>query len=370
VDADRAPGVIDPVRLKIFDTDVHHGMWESSALFPYLSRVYRDRLSEYGFGGGGGAYAYNGGVRGFREDIFEGSLPKYPGVTIPDPEMCKRQLLDGAGVDVALLGGGGSVTLATAGTDVEYSSALIKAFNDYSIEEWLTADDRFRLAIGVSVQDPYAAAEEVDRLAAHPQVVSVMLPCGMSRPFGQKFYRPLHEACARNGLAITFHFGAEGAGVNPPPTAAGWPNSYIEGRMARPSFYMVHLSSLIFGGVFEAFPTLKVGMIETGIAWIPPYLWRMDQDWKALRAQVPWVKRPPSSYVYDHVRFSSQPLDEPSPPSALNHLLEWVRADKTVMFASDYPHFDWDEPRQTFKNLPLPLKQRILWDNAAELYGV
>lgn len=358
-----------PARVMVADTDVHHGMWDKSSLHPYLSRVHRERLDEYGFGGGGGGYAYNGGAGGYRMELFGERRPTAGGVVVPDPEMCRRQLLDEAGVDIALLGGGGGEIASTSGPDVAYSNALIRAFNDYSVNEWLSVDDRFRLAIAVSVQDPAAAAAEVDRLADHPQVVSVMLPCGSTRPFGHGSFRPLHEACARRGLAITVHFGQEGAGVNPPPTSAGWPGGYVEGRMMRPAYYMVHLSSLVFEGVFEEFPTLKVGMIETGVSWIPPFIWRMDQNWKALRHQIPWVKRPPSEYVLEHVRFSSQPLDEPPNSSMLTELLDWVQADRMMMFSSDYPHFDWDDPRQTLKHLPLPLRRRIFWDNAAELYG-
>jgi predicted TIM-barrel fold metal-dependent hydrolase len=358
-----------PLVLRVADTDVHHGMWETSGLYPYLSRVHRERLAEYGFGAGGGLFANNGGRQGFRADILRDRQPTAPGAQAPDPELCRRELLDGAGVDVALLVGGGGEIGSTAGPDVAYSSALIRAFNDYSVQEWLTVDERFRLAIAVSVQDPRAAADEVDRLGDHPQVVSVILPCGATRPYGQEFYRPLHEACARRGLAITLHFGLEGSGVNPAPTAAGWPSSYVQARMMRPSFYMVHLSSFVFDGVFEQFPNLKVGMIETGVAWIPDFMWRMDQNWKALRWQVPWVKRLPSDYIREHVRFCSQPLDEPGHRGAMDHILEWVGADRLVMFSSDYPHFDWDEPRETLAKLPLPLRQRIMWDNAAELYG-
>jgi predicted TIM-barrel fold metal-dependent hydrolase len=360
---------LGPAR-KVFDTDVHHGMWEPAALFPYLDRVHRDRLNEYGFGGGGG-YAANGGERGYRADLFEDDRrPTYPGVTVPDARMCQRQLLDGAGVDIALLGGGGGIVSATSGTDTGYANTLMRAFNDYSVEEWLTVDDRFRLAIAINPQDPLAAAEEIDRLGPHPQVVSVMLPCGATRPFGNPFYRAIHTACARNGLVITLHFGAEGSGVNPPPSAAGWPTTFVESRLMRPSFYAAHLSSFVFEGVFEAFPTLRVAMVETAFAWIPAHLWRMDSDWKALRAHTPWVKRLPSEYVFDHVRFSSQPLDEPSPRGAMAELLGWVRADRTLMFSSDYPHFDWDDPGHTFNQLAPQLRSRILWDNAAELYGV
>lgn len=367
----RATGSEPAEQLKVFDADVHHGPWKTSSLFPYLSAVHAERLKDYGFGGGGVSWAYNGGSQGFRADILKDRSEKtYPGVVVPDPEVCKKELLDEAGVDVALLVGGGGESTATAGPDVAYSTALIGAFNAYSVAEWLTVDDRFRLAIAINPQDPQGAAAEIDKWGDHPQVLSIIMPCGATRPYGHPFYRPIHEACVRNKLAITLHFGVEGSGVNPQPSAAGYPTSYVQSRLLRPSFYKPHLASFIFDGVFEEFPTLKLGLIESTIAWVPSFIWLMDQNWKQLRAQTPWVKRAPSAYVADHVRFCSQPVDDPTPKDGMAKTLEWLDADRTVMFSSDYPHFDWDEPVETFKNLPIESRRRLMWDNAADLYGV
>lgn len=358
------------VTFKVFDTDVHHGPWKTSSLFPYLSQVHAERLRDYGFGGGGVSWAYNGGSQGFRQDILKDRGKKtYPGVVVPDPDVCRKELLDDAGVDVALLVGGGGESIATAGPDVAYANALLGAFNDYSIAEWLSTDERFRLAIAVNPQDPQWSAKEIDRLGSHPQVLSIILPCGSMRPFGHPFFRPIHEACVRNGLAITLHFGVEGSGVNPSPSAAGYPTSYVQSRMLRPGFYQPHLTSFVFDGVFEEFPSLKVGLIETGIVWVPSFLWLMDQNWKALRHQVPWVKKPPSEYIHSNVRFCSQPVDDPQPRDGMAKTFEWIDAAQTVMFSTDYPHFDWDEPVGTFKGMEPDLRRRLMWDNAAELYG-
>jgi predicted TIM-barrel fold metal-dependent hydrolase len=144
----------------------------------------------------------------------------------------------------------------------------------------------------------------------------------------------------------------------------------VEARQARPSFYQAHISSFVFEGVFERYPMLKVAALEGGFAWVPSYLWRMDADWKGLRPQTPWVKRPPSEYVLEHVRFASQPADEPDPPEALGSILEWMHAEQTLMFASDYPHWDWDDPAQTFARLDDTLRTRIMSDNARETFGL
>src|SRR5579859_2304022 len=69
-----------PVRLRVIDTDVHHGIRAPADLFPYLSQVYRERVADYGFGGGGGLYAYNGGKKGYRVDSLDDESP--PGVSV------------------------------------------------------------------------------------------------------------------------------------------------------------------------------------------------------------------------------------------------------------------------------------------------
>ena len=83
--------------------------------------------------------------------------------------------------------------------------------------------------------------------------------------------------------------------------------------MARPQTAMAHLASLICEGVFEKFPDFRFLLIEHDFFWVPGMLWHMDSDWKALRDYTPWVKKLPSEYVRNHVRFGSQPMpDVPS----------------------------------------------------------
>lgn len=363
------PATAAKARLTVVDTDVHHGIGDKSDLYPYLSQTYRERLEDYGMGGGGGLYANNGGKLGRRADTLDPNDAKDKTATATNVENLRVKLLDEAGVDIAILTGS-SVYNVSGSTDIEYGSALCRAFNDFTIEHWLSADPRFRFAMAICTQDPAGAAAEIERIGDHPGVVAVLMPCAATRPFGHRFYRPIHEACARHNLAIALHFGGEGGGVNPPPTAAGYPTHYIESRLARPSFYQVHLASFIFEGVFELFPRLKVAMLESGFAWVPAYRWRMDSDWKGLRYQTPWVQRLPSEYLRDHIRFASQPMDEPDTDADLLQLVRWMEGERTLMFASDYPHWDWDDPAKTFTAFPTDLRARIFSENARETFGL
>ena len=71
------------------------------------------------------------------------------------------------------------------------------------------------------------------------------------------------------------------------------------------------MMSMIMEGVFERFPTLKIVMIEAGFAWIPSFGWRMDRNWKRLKAEVPHLKRAPSEYMRENFWVSTQPMEEP-----------------------------------------------------------
>lgn len=359
-----------PDKMIIVDTDVHHNYRHKSDLFPFMSRFNAERFAEYGFGIEGG-YAFNGGSRGRRIDIIDENNPPPPdiGPTAFDVDDTRRRLLDGNGIDLAILTGGPG-QMASAMMDLDYASAICRAFNDYSIAEWVERDSRFRLAIHINSQDPAGAVAEIDRLGSHPAVCAIMLGCGAPRPFGHRFYHSIYEACLRNDLAVAMHFGGEGAGVNPPPSAAGYPSYYIESRQLRPSFYAVHVSSFVFEGVFEKFPTLKVGMLEGGFAWLAPLLWKMDLDWKGLRRQTPWVKKLPSEYVKSNIRFATQPMDEPDDPEALKHIIKWIDGANTLMFATDYPHWDWDDPSKTLAGYPEDLRRRIFSENAIDTFGL
>ena len=86
--------------------------------------------------------------------------------------------------------------------------------------------------------------------------------------------------------------------------------------------------------------------------------------------EVPWLKRKPSEYIRDHVRFTSQPIERPDKDKHLLKLLDLMDAEHILMFSSDYPHWDFDDPNYAFPKLPAPMRQRIFYENAKELYGL
>ena len=133
---------------------------------------------------------------------------------------------------------------------------------------------------------------------------------------------------------------------------------------------MSHLVSLLCHGTFERLPSLKVLLIEGGIAWLPGILWRLDTNWRALRTEIPWLDRKPSEVAREHIRFSTQPLEHTDGhDETLFEMLEAAGAPDKLCFASDYPHWDFDDPDFMLKRLPESWREKVLHGNAADLYG-
>ena len=356
--------------LALVDCDVHQTVSAPEELLPYLSRVYRQQATEQGIRFPGSGY-FNVANDAARTDLATNcDLPKHDGRQMGTTyERLKEQHLDLWNVDKVLLTGA-STYGASVLPDPDFAAALCRAFNDWTIEQWLEKDDRLMMALSISTTDPQLAVAEIERLGPDPRVRAVMLPTGNRMPYGNRFYHPIWEACERHGLVVGIHPGNEGAGMAGSPTGVGYPTYYIETRMARPQMAMAHSVSLIAEGVFEKYPGLKVLIDECDQFWAVGLMWHMDADWKSLRDQTPWVKRLPSEYFRGHIRVGSQPMLEPENNAQFFTMLDAMHAEETLVFSSDWPHWDWDDPATTFPKLPERLHRRVFCDNARELLGL
>ena len=346
----------------IVDCDCHHIWHEIDDLFPYLPRQYVEQIRDFGPMLPKLSYTNVPNVLGFRADLEVTSETNFAAFTV-------KEHLDPYQIDAAVLTGG-SVYGVVGISDVDYASALARAWNDWTLDTWVAEDPRFRMSLAVCPNDPVQAAAEIRRMGDHPAVVAVMLPAGARHPYGNRFYHPIYEAAAEHGLVMMTHFGGEGAGVTNPPTAAGYPSYYLEMRMARPQIAQAHVVSLVCEGVFEKFPSLQWLFVEVDTWWIPGLLWHFDGDWKGLRDTTPWVKRLPSEYIREHVRVGTQPLEQPPRRQDMATFMDWAHADEMLVFASDFPHWDWDEPRATAAMLPRELRPRIFGETARALFNL
>lgn len=354
--------------LTLIDCDLHHNPATAEELFPYLPQHYIQYIKDFGLMMPRLGYTNVPG-KGARDDLWNNTDYSGPNPSA-QPSVAITRHLDPYKIDYGILTGGAEAYAMAVHNDPDYANAICRAFNDYTAEHWLAADNRLRGSIHVSATDPQLAAQEIHRLGPKPEFVQVMMPGGAKMPFGNRYYHPIYEACAEYNLPLCSHFGGEGAGVASPPTPVGYPTYYLEMRMARPLTAMAHTVSLICEGVFEKFPNFKVLFIEQDFFWISGLMWHMDQDWKGLKEYTPWVKKLPSDYIRGHIRVGSQPMPDMPTQDDLKTLLRWVHADEIMVYASDYPHWDWDEPSTFLQGFDPSLRQKIMVDNARGLYDL
>ena len=157
---------------------------------------------------------------------------------------------------------------------------------------------------------------------------------------GRKRYWPIYEAAVEAGLPVGIHaFGYSGWAM----TNTGWPSFYIEEVSEHATSAQAVVMSMIFEGLFERYRDLKIVLIECGFGWLPALGWRLDKHWKRMRDEVPHLTRAPSEYIREHFYVSTQPMEETEDPTHVLDAMRWIGFDR-ILFASDYPHWDFDDP--------------------------
>ncbi|MCF6470628.1 amidohydrolase [Nonomuraea sp. MG754425] len=355
-----APALV-PVR--VVDNDVHpvpkNGQFLDHIPEPYRSRYFmRQRFGE--------TITYDAPdydeAKAMRMDAF----PADGGFPGSDPEMAFQHVIMEAGCDIAILEPGSPEDIRP-----EIATARAIATNNWLDAQWLSGQGnwhgRWRGSICVAIEDPEGSAREIERWAGHPYMGQILLHAEPRPSWGHPKYDPVWAAATRHDITVACHLG-RGAFDNHPRPPVGWP-SYNHDFMVTYSLLAANqVMSLIFDGVFERFPTLRIVLVEHAFNWILPLMWRMDAIYAARGGDVPHVKRKPSEYVYDHIFFSTQPLDYPEDKLELTRSLELMRADKLLLFSSDYPHWTYDDPTWVLKHIPEDMRDAIMFKNGIELY--
>lgn len=346
----------------MIDCDVHNDWSSSNVLLPYIDTTFRDYLLRGELPGARGSFPHAHRPWLHPEDFRRHDIK--PANDDEHYSFMREHLLDRYQPDVAILNGEEALEVSTL-ANPHYASALASAYNDWVIDTWLPRDDRFWASIIIAPQDPQGAAAEIRRLGSHPRVVQVLASHGSYRPYGDKFYDPIWQACSEVGLPFAVHLGGQG-GINYQPIGGGPTTYYWETHalLLQPS--MTHVASVISNGIFERYPNMMFVVIECGVTWMPSILWRLDANWKALRKETPWVKRLPSEYARDHIRLSTQPLEEAANKQHLWDVLAAMDGENMLMFASDYPHWDFDAPDDM--QLPKEWLPKIMDGNARQVY--
>ena len=347
-------------KMAVIDCDIHNALPAIDALSPFLPDRWRRHHQTFGYRGYNGINypPVNPHAAARTDAVPPSGLP--PG---SDLQFMREQLLDSWELEYGVLN---PLVLLGSEFNIEYSAAIASAVNYWQIAEWLEPEPRLRASLVVPSEDGELAADEINRLGDHPGFVQVLMLARLLEPIGRRKYWKIFEAAVDHDLPIGVHF----SGLNGDPlTGAGWPSYYIEYHAGMTAVFQSVVTSLVYEGVFERFPTLKVVLVEGGFGWLPPLMWRLDRSWQVLGDEVPHVRRAPSEYIRDHFWISTQPMEEPATPEQFQQLLGQLNMDDRLMFATDYPHWDFDAPDQALpQSIPPDLRRQILADNARALY--
>ena len=365
----RSDSVAPPMsRLAIADCDIHPrpagvgigGV--SRSLYPFLSRRWIDHVEEFGITyrqpwEKGSAYP-KGQPQACRRDAFtpDGGSPG------SDLRFMAEQHLDPNNVALGILN---PLTSGQGATNPLLSDAITHATNEWQKAEWTSKDSRLRASVVVPYEDTRASVREIELRSGDPSFAQVLLLSRTAEPLGQRRYWPIYEAAAAANLAVGIHAFGNGGWPN---TAGGWGSYYIEEMVGHAQAQQALLISMILEGVFEAIPSLRVVLIEGGLAWAAALGWRMDRQWTKLKRELPHLTRAPSEYIKTNVWFTTQPIEEPEPRSHLEEALDWIGWDR-ILFATDYPHWDFDDPEHA---IPLKLaeaqRRAVFLNNAKTVY--
>ena len=175
----------------------------------------------------------------------------------------------------------------------DLSAAFCRAINDWVAKEWLDRDPRLRASIVVPMHSPELSAREIERCAADPRFVQVLVWEMQEIPLGRRQHWPIYRVAEQLDLPIGIHAGSS---YRHPPTNLGWPSYYLEDYVSWSTGFAGVLNSLISEGVFVEFPRLKVVLMESGVTWLPAWMWRANKTWRGVRAEVPWLEKSPPDY--------------------------------------------------------------------------
>jgi uncharacterized protein len=354
----------------ICDVDGHH--YESGSyakICEYIEDpVMRDQAKYQGMGGGGIASS-----RGGYQELM-GRVTRYPGRrkektpsgVLRDIALTKRWL-DAIGIDVVCLFPTPMLSLGlTPRKEVEV--ALARAYNRWLCEEVLAQEPRIRSSLYLPLNDPEATYQMVKEFGDKKGVIGFTIVAPHYKAVYDNAYIKTYALIEEMGLPLVFH-GAFAWGED---QSIGLCNRFLAVHALGFSWFnIVHCTNWLVNGMPERFPKLKVAWVESGLAWIPFLMQRLDNEWMMRSSEVPLLKRRPSDYMRE-MFYSTQPMEMVNNREALELTFKMISAETQLMYASDYPHWDMDLP-STIYDLPFLSEQgkrNILGGNAKRFFNL
>jgi len=268
---------------------------------------------------------------------------------VEDAEQLYEDLCEGFNVDYPIIN---SFAYLPNFPDPEMAQAVSRGVNDMLLDEYLDEYDNFKGLVGVDVREPEKAAEEIHRIGSEDDIVGVCIENGAeNRMLGDPIYDVIYKAAEDNNLPVAFHSGAGSIFMQ------GFPNQHTGFRkflsehvVSHPFAMMQTMTSLIVQGTPVKFPDLDFIFLEAGIEWVPSVMYRLNKEYSMRRVEAPLLEKSPEEHIRDSCYIGTQPMGEPNDPTDIQKLIK-ILGPEMIMFATDYPHWDFDEPNGVDKHL-------------------
>jgi hypothetical protein len=206
----------------------------------------------------------------------------------------------------------------------------------------------------------------VEEFGDKPGVIGFTVTSTRYKPVHHNAYMRMYAMLEERGLPLAFH-----AGFNWEDGSMAQLNRFM--TMHALSFVhcnLVHMANWVINGLPERFPKLKVIWIESGLAWLPYLMQRLDSEYMMRPSEAPLLKKLPSEYMRD-MYYTCQPI-ETSNMALTEATLKGINGGTQLLYASDWPHWDFNPP-STIYDLPFlseQEKRNILGGNAMKLFNV
>lgn len=250
---------------------------------------------------------------------------------------------------------------------IDMEVTLGRAYTRWLVETILPADKRIKSFAYLPFNSPQAAIKMVEDFSDCEGIIGFCVTSARYKPVYHNDYMRLYAMLEERGLPIAFHAGYH---WNDPSLATI--NRFL-GMHALGFVWcnMVHMTNWILNGIPERFPKLKSVWVESGLAWVPFLMQRLDEQYLMRTSEAPLLKRLPSDYMRESCWYSSQPMERTN-LKATELTFEMINAETQLLYSSDWPHFDFDTP-SIVSRLPFLSEQaqrNILGLNAAKLFNL
>ena len=351
----------------IVDTDSHH--YETEA-FKEIAEYIDDPVMRYeakfqghsrgGFTSETGSYQE---IAGRITRYPERKNEKVPTTKHRDLTLMERWM-DAMGVDMAVMFPTPMLNLSNC-PRIQVEVAMAKAYNRWLCDKILDADPRIKSMLYLPFHDPEATYDIINEFADRKGVCGFMVTSTHYRANYDNAYMKSYHALQERDLPLGFH-----AAFTWTDQSLQLCNRFIGVHALGFSWCnMLHMTNWITNGMPERFPKLKTVWIESGLAWIPFLMQRLDNEFMMRTSDCALLKRKPSEYMRE-MFYTSQPMEMVDNRKALELTFEMINADTQLLYSSDYPHWDMDLPSTIYdlSFLNEEAKRNILGGNAQRLF--